>query len=251
VSHLRYQYSRPVGRGPAVVLLTAVLLTSAGIAGCGLVKVVNKVADTVHSNKAVIDLFTTKLKSGQPSQFEVTYVTTGSSPSKIVYAVRPPDRLAFTDSQNGSGAGISNVRLIVNSTGEYACTPPSSGPGWTCERLAKAKAASQEKILDFYTPAHWISFLQDFALAAGFAGDKISSSSITVNGFAMECVDFVASGVAGTSKICTTAQHLLGYVRVASDSTGFEITSYSSSPAASLFELPAGARITVAKGSTG
>jgi hypothetical protein len=65
-----------------------------------------------------------------------------------------------------------------------------------------------------------------------------------VNGFAMQCVDFQASGVPGTSTICTTAQGILGYVKVAADATSFEIKSYSSSPPSSLFEPPPGATIT-------
>ena len=67
---------------------------------------------------------------------------------------------------------------------------------------------------------------------------------MTVNGFAMRCVDFQASGIPGTSTICTTEQGILGYVKVASDATSFEITNYSPSPTATLFELPAGATVT-------
>ena len=102
----------------------------------------------------------------------------------------------------------------------------------------------RNKIFDFYTPSHWITFLRDFSLAAGFAGDKISSSSMSLNGFNMSCVDFVASGVPGKSTICTTSQGILGYVKVASDSTSFEIKTFSSSPSASQFQLPPGAKIT-------
>jgi hypothetical protein len=226
--------------------LAGVMLASSMLAGCGLVKVVKKAEATAHSNTAVIDLFAANLKSGQPTSFGVTYVTTGSAPSKIIYAVRPPNQLAFTDT--GTGGAAVNFRFIVNASGEYTCTPSTGGgSGWTCEKLPKTAAAAQKNLLDFYTPAHWVAFLRDFALAAGFAGDKISSSTTTVNGFAMQCVDFVASGVAGTSKICTTTTHLLGYVNVASESTGFEITSYTSSPAPSLFDLPAGAKVTTTK----
>ena len=78
----------------------------------------------------------------------------------------------------------------------------------------------------------------------------MTSSTKTVNGFAMQCVDFVASGVAGTSTICTTAQGILGYVNVASDSTSFEIKSYSASPPGSLFQLPPGATITTSPPTT-
>jgi hypothetical protein len=52
-----------------------------------------------------------------------------------------------------------------------------------------------------------------------------------------------AAGVPGTSRICSTAQGILGYVKVATDPTSFEIKAYSASPPASLFELPSGAKV--------
>jgi len=76
------------------------------------------------------------------------------------------------------------------------------------------------------------------------AGDKVTSSTKSLNGFAMNCVDLVAKGVSGTSTICTTSQGILGFVSIASDSTSFQITNYSSSPSPSLFQLPPGATVT-------
>lgn len=222
-------------------------LAGLALSGCAVVRAVKKAEGTVHGNAAVLNLFTSNLKSGQPSTFQVTYATTGSSPAKIVYAVRPPGELAFTDTQTGSSAGAStgDFRLIVNSGGQYLCTHPAKGgPAWSCQKQPKSGAAAERGLLDFYTSAHWVSFLKGFALAAGFAGDKVSSSTMTVNGFAMQCVDFVASGVTGTSRICSTAQHLLGYVRAPGESTGFEITGYTASPPGAVFALPAGATIT-------
>ena len=110
--------------------------------------------------------------------------------------------------------------------------------------LGKTDAAAQNQIFDIYTPSHWISFLKGLSLLAGLAGDTVSSSTMNVNGFAMNCVDLVAHGVPGTSTICSTSQGILGYVKVASDSTSFQITNYSASPSASLFQLPAGATVT-------
>lgn len=203
----------------------------------------------MQANQAVIDQFTTTLKAGQQPQFEANYVTTGSGPSRVVYAVRPPGSLLFSAAQSGSGSPLNTARVIINPSGAYACAR-APGAGWVCDKLAKNSAAAQKKLLDFYTPAHWVAFLTELALTAGFAGDKISRSTMTVNGFTMQCVDLRATGVAGTSKICTTAQHLLGYVQVASVSTGFEIKSYSGSPPAALFDLPAGAKITKARTGT-
>jgi hypothetical protein len=67
---------------------------------------------------------------------------------------------------------------------------------------------------------------------------------MTVNGFNMDCVDFVAPGVKGTSTICSTSAGILGYVKVASVKTSFRLTSYTTSPSAALFALPPGAKIT-------
>jgi hypothetical protein len=242
----------PAGRRGVAGAAVAVLLGSAGLAGCGLGKAVNavqKVTQAVAANKATIDQFTSSMKSGSPTTFEATYVTTGKSPTTVLYAVRQPKGLVFRETPS-SGSGVAAVDVVVNSSGEYSCSPPEAGSGsgsgsrWSCQKLGTADKVVENQILDFYTPGHWAAFLREFSLAAGFAGDKVRSSHLTVHGFSMRCVDFVAAGVTGTSKICTTSQGILGYVKVASEAGSFEIKSYSTSPPASLFRLPRGATVT-------
>ncbi len=231
-------------RRVAGVVAAALVLGSFGLTSCGVVRAVKKVENDVKGNKATIDTFTNTIKASQGATFEATYVTTGSSPATVVYAVQPPKGLAFVTTPTG---GSSPLDIIVNASGEYSCSSSSgtgSGSGASCEKLGTASATAENQIFSFYTPSHWTTFLKDFSLAAGIAGDKVTSSTMSVNGFAMQCVDFNASGVPGTSTICTTAQGILGYVKVATDSTSFEIKSYSASPPASLFQLPAGATIT-------
>jgi hypothetical protein len=218
------------------VVAIAAVLCAVGLSGCSAVKEANSIRQNVDSNKATISAFTTQMKGGEATPFEATYVTTGRAPATIVYAVMPPKGLAFTDTPSRSGTP--RVDLIVNAAGEYSCSKQQ------CQQLNPVKASTENQIFDFYTPAHWVTFLQDFSLAAGFAGDKVTSSTMSLNGFSMKCVDFHATGVAGKSTICTTAQGILGYVKVASDKTRFEIKSFSASPAASLFQLPAGAKVT-------
>jgi hypothetical protein len=242
---------RTPGRRTAAAICALAL--AGGLAGCKVVSDVKNAAHDVASNRATIKTFTQTMKSGPPTPFVVRYATTGSSPATIVYAVRPPREVAFTDTPSGTatGPGIRNLHLVVNGSGAYSCSPPSSaGTRWTCQQLAKASAATRNKVLEFYTPSHWVTFLKGFAVAAGFAGDKVRTSAMTVNGFSLKCVDLQAAGIAGTSRICTTAQGLLGYVKVASVATSFEITSYSTSPPASLFALPAHAKITRLKTET-
>jgi hypothetical protein len=224
--------SHPITLSLAVVILAGTV----GLSGCAAVKEANNIRNDVDSNKATISAFTTQVKAGEAKPFKATYITTGSSPARIVYAVKPPTGLAFSDTP--SGTTKTKVNLFVNSSGEYACSQLQ------CQKLNPVKAATENKIFDFYTPAHWITFLKDFSLAAGFAGDKVTSSTMTVNGFAMNCVNFRATGIPGRSTICSTAQGILGYVKVAGDKTRFEIKSYTASPPASLFQLPRGATVT-------
>ena len=224
--------------------LAVAALLMAGLAGCGVVQKINSVTHAVDANRAAIKAFTQGLRSGEAQAFSATYVTTGGSPTTITYAAQPPTDVAFKET--ALGGGTANLDLVSNSSGEYSCTSAGAASGWACQKLGKAEAVAQNQIVNFYTPSHWVAFLQAFSIAAGFAGDKVTMSSMTVNGFSMHCVDFHAKGVNGQSTICTTAQNVLGYVKVAGDATSFELKSYSSSPAASLFQLPAGAKISPA-----
>ncbi len=230
-------------RSASIAVVAAICLGMFGLSGCAAIRAAKKAIDTAKQNKATMDAFTNKIATG-PTTFEATYVTSGSSPATVVYAVQPSIGLYFSLTQTAKGSSGTNVHFVVNKSGEYACTPPSSSSAkWACTELPKASAADYQNIVDFYTPTHWVTFLNDFALAAGFAGDKVTDSSTSVNGFSMSCVDFTPPG-SGTSLVCTTAQNILGYVKVTGDSTSFAITKYSTSPPASAFQLPAGATIT-------
>ncbi len=209
-------------------LVVAALI--AGLSGCGLVRTINNVKHAVDNSSSVINAFTQGLKSGGGSQVSVTY------------AVQPPKDVTFK--QAAVGSGTANLDLVSNSSGEYSCTSVTGATGWVCQKLGKAQAVAQNQIVNFYTPSHWVAFLQGIVLAAGFVGGKVTNSTMTVNGISMRCVNFSAKGVQGTSTICSTSQGILGYVKVAGSPTSFELKSYTSSPPASLFQLPAGAKIT-------
>jgi hypothetical protein len=225
------------------IVMASLVAVGALATGCSVVNKVKQAVHNVEGNKATINSFTQNLQSTKDTAFEATYTTTGSSPATVVYAVDPSSGgLAFHETQTGSNA--SNTQVIVNSSGEYACSQSGSGAAWSCQKLGQADATTENKVFDVYTPSHWVSFLKGVSLVAGLAGDKVTSSTMSLNGFDMNCVDLVARGVPGTSTICTTSQGILGYVEVASDSTSFQITNFSSSPEASLFQLPPGATVT-------
>ncbi|HEY6472486.1 MAG TPA: hypothetical protein VIY26_06315 [Acidimicrobiales bacterium] len=223
-------------------MLAVVAVGVLGLSACSTIDKVKGAIQDIHGNKSVVDGFNSKLNTA-PTTFEAQYTTTGSAPASVTYAAQLPDDVAFTLTPTGGSGDTAPVHLVQNSSGQYGCQQNSSGQ-WSCAKLTGDTALSQNSVIDFYTPGHWENFLSGLALAAGFAGDKVSTSTMSLNGFDMNCIDLVASGVAGKSTICTTSQGVLGYVGVAGTSTSFEITSYSSSPSASLFQLPAGATIT-------
>jgi hypothetical protein len=238
-------------RGSTTVIGATLLVGSLAVTGCAAihngetaVKAGRSIEKSVRGNQATIDSFTTNLKSSEGATFEATYKTSGASPATVVYAVKPPNGVSFTDTPSGKNS-TGRVHIIANSTGEYFCGPPTGSQSAPhCEKTAALGASTERGLFDFYTPAHWIGFLKGFSLAAGFAGDKVTSSTKRLNGFTMPCVDFRAAGVPGRSTICTASQGIVGYVKVAGDATSFQLTKYSSSPSASLFKLPAGAKVT-------
>jgi hypothetical protein len=233
---------RAARAGRAAVAVVAATLLVGAASGCSVVRTINNVRHGIDSNRAAIKTFTQGLKAGESMAFSATYVTTGSSPTKIVYAVQPPHDVSFM--QTSTGSDSSSLDLVSNFQGEYSCTSATPASGWTCMKLGRAQAIAQNELVSLYTPSHWIAFLETFSVAAGFAGDKVTNSTKTVSGISMNCVDFVAKGVKGRSTICSTPQNILGYVKVAGNPTSFKLKSYTTSPAAALFQLPAGAKIT-------
>ena len=82
---------------PAAVVLLAVF----GFSACSEIAKVRNAVHDIRGNKATIDAFSTTLQSGTAASFEATYVTTGSAPATIVYAVQPPTGVAFDDTPSG------------------------------------------------------------------------------------------------------------------------------------------------------
>ncbi len=232
----------PPARSHGTTRLLCAVLALGGLAGgCGGGNAANETVQHVEGAKAIIDAITAKLRAGDGSTYEATYVSTGGPHATIVYAVDPPKGIAFTQTPSVGNAG---VHVIVNPSGEFSCSPSAArSRTWSCRKLDIAAATVEKQVYTFYTPAHWVIFLRDFSLAAPLPGDKVTASSKAANGFHMQCVDVRAAGVPGTSTICSTAQGIPGYVSVATNATGFEIERYSRSPASSLFTTP-GATIT-------
>jgi hypothetical protein len=243
------------GRGTAVVAVA--IIAGLGLTGCSLGtvslsnagKAISNAEKSAKANKATVNNFKAQLAAGTPKSFEITYATTGSAPTTVVYAVQPPNDLAFSETP-ASAPGQTHVQLISNASGEFSCQS-GAGSAVTCTKLGKLDALARNQIIDIYTPQHWVSLLSAFALAASFAGGKVTLSNMTVNGFALHCINVKTTASGQLNTICTTPQNLLGYARLAGSTTAFEIKAYSVSPSPALFTLPRGAKIAPASSQDG
>jgi len=225
-----------------LVVALVVVMAAFGITGC--TKVINAIK-TVHNvlhQGAAISALSSKIKASDNKPYEVTYVTTGNNPVTTELAASPPHEFAFGTTESGE-----ILDVISNSTGEYACSRPSRSSGtWSCLKLKPAAIETYKLMYALYSGAYWIDFLRIYSAAAALQGVTIHSTTMSVNGFALQCavVTDKKSTPTTTSKWCVTDQGILGYVSVSAKSADFEIKSYSPSPPSSLFQPPAGATIT-------
>lgn len=249
------------GRAPLPVhrkaaLVGVVLLTGAlGFSGCGrIVKAVINHAThgKLDQDEAAVSALDTKMKSGESATFVATYDTTGSAPATIKLAATPPKDFAFVIMPSKGAV----EDLIQNASGSDICsngssTAPGASTKWSCTTLSKSTIGTYNAMKALYSAQYWIQFLNVYKYA-GVAGVTIKSTTMSVNGFSLQCI--VSSGSAGattttgstpasTFTVCVTSQGILGYVKVSTDSTAFELKSYSGSPPSSLFQTPAGATI--------
>jgi hypothetical protein len=244
-------------RGTAAALAGAVLL--GGLAGCGAGHAVTRISHRgarnhplastlVAAGKGTVAAFIAKLQARPATPFAAKYLISGMDPPVVTYAVRPPGQLLFSESPIvGKGR---RTRIVVNGSGEYRCTQRGTGAArWTCQQLSAASAAAQNKNLAVYTAAHWATFLKKVALAAAaktttftMRADAPPTIGKGAHAGRMSCLGFRSAGT-GISTICAAAPGILGSVILCRGPISFVLERYVTSPPASLFQLPPGAKI--------
>jgi hypothetical protein len=245
--------------GTAAALAAAVVLGGLVLAGCTTGHTAKKAPHVGASSQApartavagprgTLDGFIAKLQAGAATPFEAEYAYFGKRPAMIVYAVRPPDGLLF-EVIPLAGTGR-RTQLVANGSGEYRCAQRGTGHApWTCQQLSKASAAAQNKSFGIYTAAHWAAYLKTVTLATGA---KVTTFTAPPNMApiigkgnpvaGMKCIGFRTAGLTGGSTICAAAPGILGSV-VGCVNTSIVMHRYITSPPASLFRLPPGAKV--------
>lgn len=245
---------------------TSVPLRSMVVAGAALIAAAGLVAGCSSSHKSASGAPTTSTSSGSASSapssggagslgaitsklqastntpFDATYSIIGGTgqATTLELAVSPPGKFVFvTTSANGNKSELISAGQLSDS-----CT--EAGGSWTCVPLPQSEFASVEKALQIYKSSYWTGILAGMQSAAKAGGIRVTPSTKSLAGQNVECVTY-SGGTAGSGgEICVTHDGVLAYVRSAGTGTTFELSSYSSSPPASVFGLPPGATVTKA-----
>ena len=140
----------------AAIAVVAVPL-ALGLTGCSAIgKAVNavKAIHNILHGSAAIDSLYDEIRAGDGAAYDVTYVTTGTSPATINYAADPPAEFAFDD-KTSSG----ELRLFAGSTGQYECNR-SGAAQWMCDKTDFSGVNTSKMAYALYSGAYWIDFLK-------------------------------------------------------------------------------------------
>ncbi len=185
------------------------------------------------------------IKAAKSATFKAVYTSTssGSGPQTITLAQAPPKQSFSTTDSSGSTSTLLNT-----GTGTYVCDSSSSAPPTCTSMTGLGGAGALSSIISVYNGTSALTAIQGWQsiAAAHLTGVSLTFTKDTIAGQAVRCANWKYQGSSTT--YCVTDSGVLAKVSTSggptsSSSSGFELTSFTTSPPASDFELPAGATV--------
>ena len=183
------------------------------------------------SDASQIQSLSAAVQSGQHLSYKAVYSshsTTGTA--QTITIEQMPPKSAFS---------VSGGSVIDDGTHTYFCSGTAGHEQCVTESASSTNPFAS--IVNLFSPTTLLSEFHaaQAAAAAHTAGYSVAISNSTYAGLAAKCLNY--TDTTQTVKYCVTDTGILAYAQ----STGgtFELTSFSSSPAASDFSLPAGASV--------
>jgi len=237
---------------PAVALLAAGLLAAA----CGSSSSSSTAPSTPSAGSATtsstgggagqLQSFSGSIQKAKNSTFQAVYTSTSTSggTQTITLAQSPPKQLFSTTDSSG------NVSSLINTgSGTYTCDT-SSGSTPTCTSLASAGGASAlSAVVGVYDGTTALSVINGWESieAAHLGGISLSFTNTTIAGQPVRCANWKYQSSSAT--YCVTDSGVLAKVEStggsnsSSSGSSFELTSFTTSPPASAFDLTTGATV--------
>jgi hypothetical protein len=184
------------------------------------------------SDASKIQSLSSSVQAGQHATFKAVYTThSATAASQTITIEQMPPKSVF---------GTTSGSVINDGTHTYFCSS-SGGTSQCVSESATAGSNPLKSITALFDPATILSEFQaaQSAAAAHSLGYSFAFSSETYAGVPTKCVNFTHA--AESVKYCVTDSGILAYASSAGNT--FELTNFTSSPAASDFSLPAGATV--------
>jgi hypothetical protein len=215
-------------RRAGFVAVTALCATALLAGTASATSVAAKKTKPKPKSSSSLKTIANSLKADENATFSASYnVTTPSvkTPLTFAFAQKPPNfQLIFKE------AGVS-VTFVKIGSKAYGCEATAAGSFCAAESTSTVSSD-----LGFFEPNQVLPKIE--AMESGATG--VVTSSKTFAGQPSKCVSATYAGTKAT--YCVTDKGILAYAGTAS--TGVTLTGYSSSPPASDFALPAGAKVT-------
>jgi hypothetical protein len=176
--------------------------------------------------------------------FLATYQGASGGKTINVTIAQSPPKSSFTFA-SGTNTGV----VINDGTKNYICSNQAGKQTCISEGTGSANPfLAIENLFSSVTAANALA-AAGASLRAHQVGFKVVSGTSTFAGQAATCITVTTHGNK-TGKFCVTKKGILAYSGISSTQY-FQLTKYSSSPAASLFALPAGATVITIPGGAG
>jgi hypothetical protein len=225
------------GRGGAGTLV-GLFLVGALLAACGSAKPAATTPTSPSATGAVstptssgsasvkkIETLSAEVQESETATFKAVYTITSAGTTQTVTIEQSPPKSVLS---------VKSGSVIDTGTATYYCT--TSG-AVTC--LSAGTSNPLSSLAALFSPETALTEFKAAQAEAATKGFDVSFSSGSYAGQSTTCATI--SGTGPTVKYCVTKQGILAYVM--SSGGSFSLTSYSSSPPASDFALPAGASV--------
>jgi hypothetical protein len=196
-------------------------------------------APTTTAAASGLGQITSKLEGSGSLTFAAVYAVSGnnSEASTIEFAQKPPNSYSFvTTKPDGTKS-----ELISDGAAAYSCRQAASA--WTCASLPADQFRGLVDAFQIYRGSFWASDLAALSANAA-AGVTVTPSTLSSAGVQLQCVTYAGGPAGPGGEICVSRAGILGYVHDVSTDQTFKLTSYTTSPDASVFAVPTGATVT-------
>ena len=236
------------------VLVTPLVAAGLLMAGCGGSSSTSTTATTSATSSTPttsggsanqLQNFGGTIKAAKNATFKAVYTSTSSSGgTETITLEQAPPKQAFTTTDSSGTVST----LLNTGTATYACTTdPGSTPN--CTSMSSAGGAGAlSSLVSVYNGSTALAAIEGWQtiVAAHVAGVSLKFTNTTIAGQAVRCANWSYQGSSAT--YCVTDKGVLAKVAStdssgSSGSSGFELTSFTTSPPASDFELPANATV--------